>query len=126
MDIFFVDPTETPLPPDEVRIRRVDVQVWPDGRKLKVSLELDPFQKKPSVELIVISPSEQQAASAEVIETMIRQIELNLHLRGEIEPGEHTLNVVLFYAEMPEQGEVDPGPIQRQIVDTAQFKFMVG
>jgi len=126
MDLFFVDPSETPLPPEEVRIRRVEVQVWPDGRKLKVALELDPFLKKPSLELTVFAPSGQQAASAEVIQTMIRLVELNLHLRGQIEPGEHTLNAVLFYAELPEQGEVDPGPIPRQIVDTAQAKFMVG
>ncbi len=128
MDIFFVDPSETPLPPDEVRIRRVEVQVWPDGRKLKVSLELDPFQKRPSAELRVISPSAHEAASAEVIEMMIRHVELNLHLRGEIEIGEHTLNVTLFYAQMPEQGVVDQGLIeyQNQIVDTVQYKFMVG
>ncbi len=56
MDFFFNDPSETRLPPDEVRIRDLQVQVLEDGRKVKVYLEVDPFQKRPSVDLAITDP----------------------------------------------------------------------
>jgi hypothetical protein len=51
MDIFFADPSEVPLPPNEVRIRELNVEPWPDGNRLRVYLEVDPFQKRPNADL---------------------------------------------------------------------------
>ena len=42
MDIFFQDPTDIPLPPEEVRIRELTAEPWPDGRRVRVYVELTP------------------------------------------------------------------------------------
>ncbi len=99
MDIFFEDPSEIPLPPAETRIRSLKAQPWPDGRRVKISLELDPFQKHPSLEMTLLDPGGSLAGSVDIIETMSRKMELNMHLRGEPVPGEYTLKAVLFYLE---------------------------
>jgi hypothetical protein len=127
MDIFFADPSEIPLPPNEVRIRALKADLWPDGRRVKVFMELDPFQKRPNAVLTIVDPEGQEIASADIIETMTRKIELNLHLRGELKKGNYTLDAVLFYADLPELTDENQGStsIERQVVDTSSWSFMV-
>ena len=50
MDMFFADPNDPPLPPEEVRLRELRAEPWPDVLRVKVFLELTPFQKRPSAE----------------------------------------------------------------------------
>lgn len=126
MDIFFQDPDEIPLPPEEVRIRQLRAEVWPDGRRVRVFLEVDPFQKRPSVELTIQDSDGQMLASASIIESMTRQIELTMHLRGEIQPGWVQLSAVLFYlAPPPEPGQaVEYEPKGKpEIIDQKQISF---
>ena len=125
MDIFFADPSEIPLPPAEIRIRSLEAQPWPDGRRVKISLDLDPFQKPPSLELTLLDPGNVVAGSADIIETMSRRMELNLHLRSDPQPGDYTLEAVLFYLEHRpvEEGEANESfPYQRMVVDAAQVR----
>jgi hypothetical protein len=103
MDIFFQDPNEIRLPPEEVRIRELRADPWPDGSRLRVYLEVDPFQKRPSAELVVAAANGETVANASVIENMNRKIELNMHLRRAGKSGPFTLTVTLFYlAPLPE------------------------
>jgi hypothetical protein len=127
MDIFFSDPTEIPLPPEEVRIRDLQAKLWSDGQKVKVYLEVDPFQKRPSAELEVIHPDGYKIASADVIESMTRKIELNIHLRGELASGEYRLNALLYYADLPgsEDGDDTEKLIERKIVDERSISFLL-
>ena len=53
MDIFFQDPTEVPLPPNEVRIRALRAETYPDGQRVRVYLEVDPSQQRPSADLAI-------------------------------------------------------------------------
>ncbi len=126
MDIFFQDPDEIPLPPEEVRIRQLRAEVWPDGRRVRVFLEVDPFQKRPSAELTIQDLDGQMLASASIIESMTRQIELTMHLRGEMQPGWIHLSAVLFYlAPLPEPGQaVESEPTGKpQITDQKRISF---
>lgn len=127
MEIFFTNPDEVPLPPGEVRIRTLQTLVLPDRKRVKVYLELEPFQKRPNADLTIFSPSGRMLSTTSIIESMIRKIELVMHLRGEIEAGMHTLEVTVFYATLPEQGapEGEGESIVRQIVDTASHQFEI-
>jgi hypothetical protein len=127
MDIFFTDPSETPLPPGEVRIRKLQADPWPDGRRVKIYLEVDPFQRRPSADLTITDRDGREVAGASVIESMNRKMEMNLHLR-DAEPGEFTLQVVVFYAAVQEPNEAAEagGSIERTIVDTASVTFQAG
>ena len=127
MDIFFQDPTEVPLPPEEVHIRDVSVKPYPDGRRVRVHIELDPFQKRPSLELVIVDAQDEQIAQAQVIETMSRRLEMTMHLR-QSQPGDgYTLHVQLYYEETPQAIEGEPAseyPAPR-VVDQRQVSFML-
>lgn len=125
MDIFFQDPTEVPLSPDEVRIRDVSVKPYPDGRRVRVHVELDPFQKRPNLELVIVDAQDEQIAQAQVIETMSRRLEMTLHLRGSQPLGGYTLRVLLYYEELPQaiQGEPASEVPAPRVVDRRQVSF---
>ena len=36
MDIFFEDPDDVPVPPQEVEIRELKAQPYPDGRRVSI------------------------------------------------------------------------------------------
>lgn len=129
MDIFFSDPNEVPLPPNEVRIRVLKAEPWPDRQRLHVHLEVDPFQKRPSLELVVHNPDSSEIANTSIIETMDRKIEFTMHLRGERPPGTYTIRAELFYSEPvpePETPGSEPKEMPRPritVVDRAQSSF---
>ena len=104
MEFFFNDPSEIRLPPDEVRIRDLQVQVLDEGRKVKVYLEVDPFQKRPSADLIITDPHGKPVSNVSIIESMLRKMELTMHLRGEPVSGQHTIEAILFYGSMSRAG----------------------
>jgi hypothetical protein len=142
MDIFFADPSEVPLPPAEVRIRTLSVEPWPDGKRLRVTLEVDPFQKRPNVDLTLFDNQGRELSSAFIIESMTRKMELVMHLRLPAS-GPCTLQAVLYFASLPDPaprdvslglpaaGTADPGPdvgqieIPRQVVDSRQVTFEI-
>jgi len=137
MDLFFQDPTEVPLPPQQVRIRELTAAPWPDGRRIRVYLEVDPFQKRPSAEVVLLGAEGQSLAEVSIIETAARKMEFNMHLRLAETAGDYTLNVELFYEESPTalntsggEGTPEPGmpssaPAQRQVVDERSVRFTI-
>lgn len=133
MDIFFQDPDEIPLPPEEVRILDLQARPYPDGRRLRVYLEVTPFQKRPSAEVSVVNALAQKVAEITIIQTLTRKLEFTMHLRGPQPQGEHTLDVRLFYdpaLEEPPLAASDevppPPPVDRPpafTVDQRQLAF---
>jgi hypothetical protein len=127
MDIFFQDPTEIPLPPEEVRIRQLQAKPWPDQRRVKVYLEVDPFQERPSAQVQILNTQGETMAEVSVVETMTRKMELNMHLRQQEPEGEYQVQVILYYQQLPPVGETEPEPPQqlpaRLIVDQKQTIF---
>ena len=130
MDIFLRDPSEIPLPPEEVRIREFRLTPWPDGRRVHVYLEVDPFQKRPNAEVVVLTPDSQSVAEVAIIETMTRKMEFNLHMRQGDLARNFNARVTLYYqtpaAEGGEAAAADqPAQPERWVVDTAQAEFKI-
>jgi hypothetical protein len=127
VDIFFSDPTDIPLPPDEVRIRRFEVNPWPDGRRVRVYLELTPFQKRPNGEIRIINVAGDELASVSIIETMDPKMEFTLHLRGAELVGPCKLFASIFYLEEPTQPLEDDNQSfeqrKRLVVDQVEESF---
>lgn len=115
MDIFFQDPGQIPLPPDEVRVQRLRGELYSDGRRVKVTISLTPFQKRPNLSIEIRDAFEQVLAETQVIETMTTSLELTLHLRHPSVQPPYTLAAILFYtppiepdaAVLPERAVVD-------------------
>lgn len=138
MDIFFQDPTEVPLPPEEVRIREFRAEAWPDSRRVRVYLEVDPFQKRPNADILITDKQDRKLASASIIESMDRKMEITMHLRGEVTPGEHRVKAVLFYTQAVEEEDApqdqtdmaneeqqEPPEPKIQVVDRAETQFLI-
>ena len=123
MDIFFHDPNEVRLPPEEVRLRGMQVMPLPDGRRVKILLELTPFMKRPNVDVSITAASGKEVAHASILESMSHKLEFTMHIR-ETEPGgEYTLESIVYYQRLPEPVDVsmetplpDPIIVDRHIV----------
>jgi hypothetical protein len=129
MDIFFTDPTEVPLPPDEIRIRSLRAEPWPDGMRVRIYFEIDPFQKRPNAEIRILDEDEVEVASLNVVETIERKMELTMHIRRGDPRGHFQVNAMLFYSEPadPEaeaQAETPPA-IRHTIIDRASASFSI-
>lgn len=131
MDIFFQDPNEIPLPPEEVRILNLSAQPYPDGRRVHVELQLTPFLKRPSGEVIVTDAQGEEVAELSIIESINPRLELTVHLPNPEPGGRYTLSAEIFYAELdlPEdelEGERPPPPEpQITVVDRGRVVFTI-
>lgn len=127
MEIFFADPSEKPLPPEEVRIREIQARPWEDGRRVKVNLEVTPFLKRPSGQVEIRDAAGALVASASIVEAMTPHIEINLHLRAAELQGEFTVLAEIYYLPdietVLEDEDRPPVPPQRMVVDSAQAVF---
>lgn len=128
MDIFFTDPSDVPLPPAEVRIREFRADPWPDGRRVKIYLEVTSFQRRPSGEVIVRDAFGNMVANANIIETIDPKMEITMHLRGETPHGIYNATVQLFYIQEIEDEVQEEGTLirpERIDVDFAETSFEI-
>jgi len=128
MDIFFTDPNDVPLPPKEVHFRKLSAEPWPDKHRVRVYLNISPFQKRPSGEIVLTDSHGQQVAVANFIETMIVNMEINLHLHAEDTQGAYQLAATLFYLqEIPEEERENETLMRPEkiLVDQATFDFEI-
>ncbi len=101
MDLFNFPPGADLLPPEEVRILKLRAEPWPDGRRVKVFIELTPFQQKPSLDLTISNMQGEELAYAAVIETMVFRLVITLHLPPEVPSGSYRLAGSLYYPDQP-------------------------
>lgn len=121
MDLFFQDPHEIPLPPEEVRLRELRAEPWPDSRRVKIYLEVDPFQKRPSAEVSITDVAGDEVASVHILESMTRKMEFNMHLRGTDPGAEYTVLAVLYFEKAP----TAEGTAEAMVIDRRQVSFIL-
>jgi hypothetical protein len=99
MSINFFESSDVPQPKEKIRIERLESQPYPDGWRVKVTVEVTPFQERPNLEIRVLrSGSDNPVATLSIIETMHRHMEFTVHIRGVPSPvGDYTTTVDLFY-----------------------------
>ncbi len=115
MELPLVESSETPVPPEEMRIRSVDVHPYSDGRRLRISLELTPFQVSPDIDVVAKDVHGDELASASIIGAIANHMSLTLHLRKELVSNQGHLQVVLKYQE---QGTVDEEEVVFTLTDS--------
>lgn len=124
MDILLQDPEEIPLPKQEVRIRALNADPWPDGQRVRVYVETDPFQYPPNLDLTILAANGRELSSVSIIESMTRKMEMTMHLREPAIDGPCQLRVSLFYyKEFEENEDSQPGPNEPMVVDRSLLDF---
>jgi hypothetical protein len=99
MDIQFLSSSEVPLPPEEVRLQSLRVEPYADGRRVRVLLEVTPFQVRPNIEVRLVDPAGQVAESVHVIEASEPKMALTLHFRAPPVEGLYSAHATLAYPD---------------------------
>ena len=117
MDIFFDNPNDTPVPPDEVRIRSLKATPFEDHRRVAVDFEITPFTEKPNIEMVVTNAEGRVAATFSVLEVIENRMSFTLHLREPNPSGDYTLKMLVFYTDLTAL-EDEETPIKDMLLDT--------
>ncbi|MBN2046081.1 MAG: hypothetical protein JW757_13745 [Anaerolineales bacterium] len=100
MDIFFDNPNDPPVPPEEVKIRRLTTKPYEDGRRVSVEFEVTPFSEKPNIEMAVFNPENKIVAAFSVLEAIENKMTFTLHLREEKPQGNYILKMKIYYTDL--------------------------
>ena len=100
MDFFFPEDSLNRMTPEETKILSLSAEPYPDGYRLRVNIEITPFQKRPHVEAMLTGADGEEIASTSVIEPMTWKLEFTMHIRGELN-NPYTLEATLFYPDGP-------------------------
>ena len=134
MDIVFQDPSDIPLPPGEVRIRGLRAEPFPDHQRIRIKLQITPFQKRPNIEIVVTNEIEEESASLSIIESIDPKMEFTLHLKDDEPSGQYTVLSQIYYYEddqtqEAENSQLEEGthqlPSKIKIVDHRQTTFLI-
>lgn len=98
---FFLQNNDNLKPREEVRIEKLGAEPLPDGRRIKVSMEVTPFRERPNLEIALFDQAQRKVSGTTVIEAMTFRMEFILHLRNVTEPaGDYELRAALYYEDL--------------------------
>jgi len=100
MEFFFPEDGLARTVPEETRISSLSAQPYPDGYRVRVNIEITPFQKRPYIEVTLSDSKGDEVASTSIVEPMSWKLEFTMHIRGELN-NPYTLKARLYYPEGP-------------------------
>ncbi len=100
MDFFFPEDNLNRATPEETKITTLTAQPYPDARRIRVNLEITPFQKRPYIEITLTDANNNEIAATSIVEPLSWKLELTMHIRGQLN-NPYTLNAKLYYPEGP-------------------------
>ena len=100
MDFFLPEDHLQRAVPEETRITSLTATPYPDGYRLRVNIEITPFQQRPHLEVVLNDANDEEIASTSIIEPLGWKIEFTMHIRGELN-NPYTLEARLFYPDGP-------------------------
>ncbi|HET9912785.1 MAG TPA: hypothetical protein VFQ13_12895 [Anaerolineales bacterium] len=100
MDFFLPEDHLQRMTPEETRITALAAEPYPDGYRLRVNIEITPFQKRPHLEILLKDADDNEIASTSIIEPMSWRLEFTMHVRDELN-NPYTLEARLFYPDGP-------------------------
>src|SRR5258708_4374972 len=103
-NIDFFNPGDVPQPRDQIKVEKLLAKPYPDGWRVRVTVDITPFQDRPSLELSIQTVAGRSVSSLSVIETMVRHMEFTVHIRGLESPeGDYIALAALYYGDDPSQ-----------------------
>lgn len=104
MGFFFNDPNIKRMSPEAMRFEEVRVEPYPDGKRLHVTILVTPFEKRPSLEILLLDAALREVSAVNVIEPMRWQIDFVMHIRPRYadQRPPYTLKARIYYPESEE------------------------
>lgn len=103
MDFFFPEDNLQRMTPEETQITSLSAEPYPDGYRLRVNIEITPFQKRPYLEITLSDADGEEIASSSIVEPLTWKLEFTMHIRGELK-NPYTVEAKLFYPDGPAAG----------------------
>lgn len=100
MEISFRPPDQMPLPPAETRVQSLHAEPWPDGRRVRVQVEITPFQQRPNLHIRIADAQGFEVTSMVATQILQTRQEFTLHLRQPETQGRYTVAAYLAYPEL--------------------------
>ncbi|HUH99192.1 MAG TPA: hypothetical protein VLZ89_17675 [Anaerolineales bacterium] len=100
MGFFFPEDGLQRMTPEETHITSLTAQPYPDGERVRVDIEITPFQARPYIEVLLTDSSGDEVATASIVEPMGWRLEITMHLRG-AKAGPFKIEARLFYPDGP-------------------------
>ena len=102
MEFFFPDDLTPRLSPEETRITDLRAEPYPDRGRVRVNMEITPFQTRPHVDIVMTDSDGNEVATTSLVEPMTWKLEFTLHVRGKADPaGGYRLEARLYYPDGP-------------------------
>lgn len=101
MEFFFPEDNLQRATPAETRITSLTAEAYPDGQRVRVNLDITPFQTRPHIEVILTDAKGDEVATTSFIEPMTWKLEFTMHLRG-ANQSPFTIEAKLFYPDGPQ------------------------
>jgi hypothetical protein len=92
--------TNTRAAPEETKIISLTAQPYPDGYRLRVNIEITPFQIRPHIEVTLHDSNGDEVASTNIVEPLSWKLEFTMHIRGELN-NPYALSAKLYYPDGP-------------------------
>ena len=101
MDFFFPEDNLQRMTPEETRITGLNAEPYPDGYRLRVNIEITPFQKRPHIEVLLSDADGHEVASTSIVEPMSWKLEFTMHIHDDELNNPYSLEARLFYPDGP-------------------------
>ena len=101
MEFTFPEDGLQRTPPEETRILSLKATPYEDARRVRVNLEMSPFEKRPHLEVTLSDCLGQEMSTATFVEAMAWSMEFTMHLRHKPSAGPLSLEVRLYYPDGP-------------------------
>ena len=100
MEFFLPEDNLNRMTPAETKILSLSAAPYPDGYRLRVNIEMTPFQTRPPRAGTLKGAGGHEVASASIVEPMSWKLEFTMHIRGELD-NPYLLEARLFYPDGP-------------------------
>jgi hypothetical protein len=101
MDFFFPEQDLRRAAPEETRILTLEAEPYPDAERVRVNIQMTPFQARPHIEVVLTDVNGDEIATSSIVEPMTWKLEFTMHLRG-ASASPFKLEARLFYPDGPQ------------------------
>jgi len=101
MDFFFPEDNLNRMTPEETHITGLTAEPYPDGYRLRVNIQVTPFQQRPHIEVTLKDSAGEEVASTSIVEPLGWKLEFTMHLRDEELKNPYTIEARLYYPDGP-------------------------
>lgn len=102
MEFFFPEDNLQRKSPEETKLISLTAEPYEDGRRVRVNIEMSPFEKRPHLEVNLTDTDGREISTASFVEPMTFKLEFTLHMRTKPADGPLDLEARLFYPDGPE------------------------